>query len=254
MKIQLIRHGTLLIYINNKKILVDPMLSPKGTMAPIPKVNNQNFNPLVDLPIDVKNIIDVDAVLLTHTHRDHFDDEAIKLLSKDIPILCQPEDRIKIKSLGFSQVISINESFIWNGITLIRTSGKHGNLIMSKKMGHVSGYILKCNYEPTLYIMGDTIWCYHVKKALNQHKPHIAISFSGAAKFSLGGPITMTCKDILKVHKNSPDTKIIAAHLEAWNHCSLSREELKDFIKKNIIEDKVLIPKDGEILEVCACY
>lgn len=248
MKIQLIRHGTLLIYINDKKILVDPMLSPKGSLSPVPRVSNQNFNPLVDLLVDTKDIINADAVLLTHTHRDHFDDEAIKLLSKNIPILCQPEDSIKIRNLGFSKVISIDESYIWNGITLSRTSGKHGNFIMSKKMGSVSGYILKCNDEPTLYIMGDTIWCSHVKKALKQHKPHIAISFSGAAKFSLGGPITMTCKDILKVYKNSPDTKIIAAHLEAWNHCSLSRVQLKNFIEKNNMRGQVLIPNDGEIL------
>ena len=41
MKIQLIRHATHILYINNKKILIDPMLSPKGAMPAIEDVPNK---------------------------------------------------------------------------------------------------------------------------------------------------------------------------------------------------------------------
>ncbi|MHC1681752.1 MAG: MBL fold metallo-hydrolase [Clostridiaceae bacterium] len=250
MKIQLIRHGTLLISINNKKILVDPMLSPKGTMSPVPNVCNQNHNPLVELPLAIKDIVNVDAVLLTHTHRDHFDEEAIKVLPKDIPLFCQPENSEEIKTKGFLNVHAVDTSFNFNGIEIKRTKGQHGDFIMSKKMGPVSGYVLTSNNEPSLYIMGDTIWCAEVKEALRIHNPEIAISFSGEAKFNLGGHITMSAKDILEVHNLCPYTKIIAAHLESWNHCSLSRAELKNFITKNGIENNVLVPDDGEILNL----
>ena len=32
------------------------------------------------------------AVLATHLHQDHFDATAARLLPRDLPLLCQPED------------------------------------------------------------------------------------------------------------------------------------------------------------------
>lgn len=135
MKIQTIRHATLIIHLNNKKILIDPMLSPIGSMPPIPDVPNQNLNPLVDLPTNVDSIINCDAILITHTHRDHFDDVAASLLAKNIPVFCQPEDEDKIRSLGFVNVSPIHNSTTWNNITFTRTNGKHGHNELAEQMG-----------------------------------------------------------------------------------------------------------------------
>lgn len=49
MRIQLLRHATLLITINGKKLLVDPMLSEAGAMSPIDNSPNSHRNPLVEL-------------------------------------------------------------------------------------------------------------------------------------------------------------------------------------------------------------
>ncbi|MQK22672.1 MBL fold metallo-hydrolase, partial [Escherichia coli] len=35
-------------------------------------------------------------------------------------------------------------------------------------------------------------------------------------------------------------------HLEAVNHCLLSREELREYVADNQIADSVSIPQDGE--------
>ena len=152
MKIQLIRHATLIISVNNKRILVDPMLSEAGSMAPIKKVPNQNYNPLVELPISIDNITNCDAVLVTHTHRDHFDEAAAKLLPKNIPIFCQPEDEIKLQSYGFSDVHPIKDTYIWNNIRFDRTKGKHGHGVIAMKMAPVSGFVVSSQGEPSVYI------------------------------------------------------------------------------------------------------
>ncbi|NLO21043.1 MAG: MBL fold metallo-hydrolase [Syntrophomonadaceae bacterium] len=94
MKIQLIRHATMLIEINGRSILVDPMLSEAGKMAAVPGVANNSANPLVSLPVDPSSIIHADAVVVTHTHRDHFDDAAKEYLPSDSLIFCQTPDRI----------------------------------------------------------------------------------------------------------------------------------------------------------------
>lgn len=248
MKIKLIRHATLIIYVNGKKILVDPMLSPAGTYSPIEGVTNHNFNPLVELPINIEKITNCDAILLTHTHSDHFDDAAIKLLSKCLPVFCQPEDKAKLYKLGFTNVFSINSTFTWEGITFTRTAGKHGHGIIALKMAPVSGFVISSIGEPSVYIAGDTVWCKEVNNSIEKFKPEILVCNCGAAQFPIGKPITMTAEDIYKIANSFPNIKLVAVHMEAWNHCRLSRKALKCYIAKHNFSSQVSIPSDGETL------
>lgn len=246
MKIQLLRHATLLLYVNNKKILVDPMLSKAGTMEPIKDVPNQNYNPLVDLPLSIDNIIDCNAVLISHTHRDHFDDTAAALLPKNIPIFCQPEDKIKLEALGFHDVHDISVSYSWYGININRTSGQHGHGEIALKMAPVSGFVISANNEPSIYIAGDTVWCSEVQRAIGQFNPNIVVCNGGSAQFSYGEPITMNKEDIHELYNHVPNAKIVVVHMEAWNHCRLTRNDLKDYIKINNISDRIFVPENGE--------
>ncbi len=246
MKIQLIRHATLLIDIAGQRIFVDPMLSKAGTMSAVPDVANPANNPLVDLPFDPTKLRDIDAIMLTHIHRDHFDDAAKQMLAHDTPVFCQPADQNKITAEGFSQVQAIENVVEWKGITISRITGQHGTGTIGQQMGPVSGFVLESPGEPSLYIAGDTIWCQEVQAALEEYQPQIIICFAGAARFSSGDPITMDTENIYKVCKQVPTARVIIAHLEAWNHCSLSRQDLKNFIKAESLLEQVLIPDDGE--------
>jgi len=245
-KIQLIRHATLLLTIGGKLILVDPMLSKAGTMAAVPDVANPAPNPLVDLPLDPASLKNVDAILITHTHRDHFDDTALQILPCDRQIFCQPEDKGKMAETGFTQVQAVEEAVVWEGITIYRTKGQHGIGSIGEKMGPVSGFVLQDRGEPSLYIAGDTIWCSEVQVALEKYQPQIIVCFAGAAQFGSGGPITMDKEDIYNVCKQSPAAQVVVVHMEAWNHCALSRKELQAFIQKESLTEQVYIPADGE--------
>lgn len=246
MEMRLIRHATILLSIKGNRILVDPMLSEKGLLSPIPGVANTSGNPLVDLPVDPHSLLDVDALLVTHVHRDHFDDAAIQLLSKNIPVFCQPADADRIGAAGFTDVRSIEQSLVWNKITIGRTSGQHGTGEIGRNMGPVSGFVLQTPDDPILYITGDTIWCPEVLSSLDEYNPEIVVCFAGAAQFSSGDPITMTKQDVLKVCRHAPSAKVIVVHMEAWNHCSLTRQELREFIREEKLADQVRIPLDGE--------
>lgn len=248
MKIQLIRHATLIMSINNKRILIDPMLSEASSMAPIPDVPNQNNNPLVELPIDISNIINCDAVLLTHTHRDHFDEAAAKLLPKNIPMFCQPEDETNLLSYGFTNLHPIHDSYTWNNIIFYRTGGKHGHGLIAKKMAPVSGFIISVSGEPSVYIAGDTVLCREVEKSIEKYNPNIIICNCGAAQFRFGRPITMTSRDLYKLRCKFEKIKIVAVHMEAWNHCRLSRKDLRNYLTSKNIEANVFVPEDGEML------
>ena len=248
MKIQLIRHATLIISVNNKRILVDPVLNKAGSMTPIQNVPNQNYNPLVELPVDISTITSCDAILVTHTHRDHFDDTAAKLLSKNIPVFCQSEDEIKLQSYGFTDVHPINNTYIWNDIVFNRTNGKHGHDRLAVEMAPVSGFVMTCSKGPSVYIAGDTVWCEEVEASIEKFQPEIIVCNCGCAQFDYGKPITMTTKDIHELRLRYSSLKIVAVHMEAWNHCRLSREDLINYINTNNINANVFIPEDGELL------
>jgi L-ascorbate metabolism protein UlaG (beta-lactamase superfamily) len=111
MKLQLVRHATLLLDYAGMKILVDPMLSDAGAMSAIQNSPQPRPNPLVPLPFPVEQVLDgVQLVLVTHTHRDHWDDTAIQLVPKDLPLLCQPEDLRKMEAVHFVNAAEVHDT------------------------------------------------------------------------------------------------------------------------------------------------
>ena len=83
MKITQIRNATLIIEYNNNKFLIDPWLGPKNYMPGFDTaINAQIRQPRVELPFAINEIVNVDAVIVTHVHPDHWDELQKKLLIK----------------------------------------------------------------------------------------------------------------------------------------------------------------------------
>ncbi len=253
MKIHLLRHATLIVTLGDLTLLVDPMLSPAQAMEPVANAGNQWRIPLVELPLppmELHALLEhIDAVLVTHTHRDHWDATAQALLPKQLPILCQPEDQGVIEQAGFSSVLPIQQRREWQGLQLFRTGGQHGSGELGKKMGPVSGFVLTGGNAPSLYIAGDTVWCPEIEQALEQFSPEVVVLNAGAATYATGGgPITMNEDDVCQVCQAAPRAQVIAVHMEVVNHCRLTRADLRTRIATEGLEKQVLIPNDGEVV------
>jgi L-ascorbate metabolism protein UlaG (beta-lactamase superfamily) len=249
MKLQLLRNATQILVINNKTILIDPMLAPKDSYEAFQNTGNTIRNPLVDLPLsddELKQLIaHVDAVLLTHIHLDHWDPAAQKLLPKDVQVFCQPENIETVKNAGFTKVTAINGELIWNGVIICRTGGHHGTGEIGERMGIVSGYVIT-HQDESLYIAGDTIWCDEVAQALDKFNPDHIVLNGGGARFITGDPIIMDIKDVLKVCSYAPQAKVYVVHLESVNHAKESRGDIKVAIKVNDLIGRCFVPGDGE--------
>jgi L-ascorbate metabolism protein UlaG (beta-lactamase superfamily) len=254
MKIRFLRHATFVFEVGGLKVMVDPMLAPAGATEPIASTPNQRRNPLVDLPLDDEEtralLEEIDAVLVTHTHNDHWDGETRSLIPKRTSILCQPEDEGKIKGAGFEQVAPVDDELEWGGLRLTRTGGRHGTGEIGRRMAPVSGFVVEKEGSPGLYIAGDTTWCPEVEEALSVHAPDVVVVNAGAARFLEGDPITMTAEDVAMVCRALPDVRIVAVHMEAINHCLLTRAELEDELREESLARRVKIPADGETFEV----
>jgi L-ascorbate metabolism protein UlaG (beta-lactamase superfamily) len=251
--VRLIRHATLVIQMGNTKFLVDPMLSGKNEMEPVQNCGNDIRIPMTDLPFDQQQLAHllsgVAAVVISHTHRDHWDAAAQNLIKKDTPIICQPSDADKLRNQGFHNIHPVTDRTGWEGIEIIRTNGKHGTGEIGKKMGDVSGFIFR-NGESSIYLAGDTIWCDDVATALREYNPDTTILNAGGAQFLSGGPITMTAEDVLQVHDQWPRTRIIAVHMDTVNHCGVSRSDLSNVIRKINNPGAIVIPQDGEQIDL----
>ena len=126
MKIQLIRNATLKINYSGKTILLDPMLCKKETMPTFMK--GLKKNPIVDLPLSVEEIIEgIDAVLVTHSHPDHFDTVSCNVLNKNIPIFATPTDKDFFEKQNFTNVTVIESETSWQEIKITRIEGQHGS-------------------------------------------------------------------------------------------------------------------------------
>lgn len=128
MKIQQIRNATITLVYGGTKFLIDPIFSDKGAFVSFPSFDYEGVkNPLTDLPLPIEDITkDVDYVIVTHTHIDHWDPKAAETLNKDLPILVQDEnDRDVIVKSGFKNVTIVGETEELNGVTLIKRPTKH---------------------------------------------------------------------------------------------------------------------------------
>ena len=257
MKITQIRNATVLVEYNETKFLIDPWLMPKDCMEGFESaVNSHIRQPRVELPLEIEKITDVDAVIITHIHPDHWDDYAKNALKKDIKIFVQSEfDKNYMLKEGFKnvEILSTNGT-TYEKVSLYKTSTQHGKREILKPLCEsigmpydAMGVVFKSKNEKTLYIAGDTIWCNEVDEAIREHKPEIIIVNACAATVLNGERLIMNIDDIKQVIKNSPKSTIIASHMDTVSHLTITRKDLKEFKEKESIQN-FLIPEDSEVL------
>lgn len=251
LSIQQIRNATLKLNFAGTTFLVDPMLADKGAYPGFRGTYNEELrNPLVDLPIPVTEVMEADAVIVTHRHLDHWDEAARQQLPKDIPIFVQNEaDAQATRAEGFTDVRVIGPDVMFGGVTLSKTGGQHGDETMSARLGEVMGVVFQHPQTATVYIAGDTIWSSHVDAAISGFQPDIIILNTGYARFQgFDGSIIMGKEDLARAYQAAPGATLIGSHMEAVNHAMQTRQELREYIAEQALDPaRVLVPEDGEI-------
>lgn len=255
---QHIRNATAKIEMAGSTFLVDPYLAPKGSYAGFEgTINSQKRNPLIDMKEPVEKVLEgVDAVIVTHTHDDHWDEYAQKVLPKTLPIFVQNAgDARIIRSQGFKDVRVLGKKTEFNQVKLSKTGGQHGTDQMyaipqlAELAGEAMGVVMQADGEKTLYIVGDTIWNEDVDFALNRYKPEVIVMNTGYAQLQgFSDSIIMGKADVAKARQAAPKADIITVHMDAVNHAAVTSDEMRKFVKENQLS-KVAVPKEGQVLK-----
>ncbi|KGQ25723.1 MBL fold metallo-hydrolase [Gallibacterium anatis] len=255
---QHIRNATAKIDIAGTTFLVDPYLAPKGSYAGFEgTVNSEKRNPLIELSMPVNEVLQgVDAVIVTHTHDDHWDKVAQQLLPKNLPIFVQNAGDAKIiRGQGFKDVRVVGKNTTFNKVRLSKTGGQHGTDEMysvpqlAELAGEAMGVVMQAEGEKTLYLIGDTIWNYEVDHALDTYKPDLVVMNTGYAQLTgFKNSIIMGTADVAKAYKKAPNAQLITVHMDAVNHTTISSDQMRKFVKQEKMTDRVNVPKEGQTL------
>ena len=253
MKLQLIRNATLRLNYAGQEILIDPYFAPKHSL---PSYTAKSSNPLVELPLPIETILkDVSLVTVSHLHSDHFDTVAQQEVPKTLPLFCQPGNEDIIRGKGFQQVMPITDEVTWEGIHITRTGGHHGLGYVETQMGKVSGFVLQADGEPIIYWAGDTVVCSEVKQSIERFHPDVIVTHSCGAKWlddhNERQLIVMDAEQTVATCKSAPKSVVIATHMEALDHATVSRADLRAAAEQaGISALRLRIPADGEMIEL----
>ncbi len=254
MLIRQIRNATMIITSGKHRVLVDPMLSPKGALPPYRWLTRRRRrNPIVDLPEGTEGYLaEVTHALITHCRRghvDHLDRSAIRFLrEKQTPVYCSENDAAFLEKRGLKVLVlrkNCENDFLNGKITLIPC--RHGGWFISTLIGNGVGFIIQLPGEPSLYIAGDTVLTRRVRGAIEDFAPDWLVLPAGAARLDVGNPVLMSLDEIHQAVEMAQG-KVILNHLEALDHCPVTRDEARRFLASKGLSGKVIIPENGEMV------
>lgn len=259
MKFQQIRSATSIVTFGDKRFLIDPMLAKMGTYPAVPNTcNTGRGNPDCELPCSVESLFEVDAVIATHLHFDHFDEVAIRELPKSLPLFAQSVEEAQVlQGYGFKDVRVLHDGGIeFEGVTLYRTDCDHGSSSLVTMDGYrdmplsekASGVVFSSPKEQhRFYLVGDSIYSQEVVDAMLKFKPDVVAVNAAGAQYPLAHLLIMNQYDVQAFMRHFPMVEVIATHVEGVSHASVTRPMLREFAQQYHLT-RLHIPNDGETL------
>jgi L-ascorbate metabolism protein UlaG (beta-lactamase superfamily) len=158
-------------------LAIDPYLS-NACKAVGDKVGI-NMDRMVPPPLHPRELVGIDAYVMTHSHEDHLDPDTLhpyRAAGGAGPFVAPPETVEKLHGIGVPQsetmMIWPNKSYVFRDFTLRATFAIPFG---GDDMNHL-GYLLKVNNGPTVYFTGDTQYHEILAACVITYKPDVLVT------------------------------------------------------------------------------
>ncbi|RED23293.1 L-ascorbate metabolism protein UlaG (beta-lactamase superfamily) [Flavobacterium cutihirudinis] len=251
-----------LININGFKILTDPTLDKKDRFFPQYVSSPLAFSKkYIDPAFSVKEIGDVDLVLLSHDHHSDNLDKKGRAFIKTVPLVLSTKDaekRLKNpNTIGLEkwQEYNISTDKV-KQLKITAIPAQHTNIKrLDKIMGQVIGFTIEWEGQVggCIYISGDTVFFDDLYELEKKKNVGTAILHLGAGAFPYlkkNLRVTMNGEEAIKLSKLLKADTVIPIHYKGWWHFKESVASLKNEIHKSEINDKFLWLESGLEVEL----
>ncbi|WP_197072170.1 MBL fold metallo-hydrolase [Methanococcoides methylutens] len=178
-------HSAFLLSIDDKKLLIDPMLSPVASPVSFVGIERYEYSEEIMLHI-IDEMPPIDAVFITHDHYDHLDYQSIVKLNNKVshffvPLGCNAH--LTRWGIPEEKITELNwwEEAEYRGLTVGLTPARHGSgrdpfNIDTTLWG---GWVILGN-ETRIYASGDSGYGTHFKEIGNKYGPFDLTLIEGA--------------------------------------------------------------------------
>ena len=161
-----IGNATTVLRLGDFTVLTDPAFGPAGSRVHLGY--GAWTRRLTDPALPALDLAEVDAVLLSHLHGDHFDRAARRRLAPSLPIITTPQAERRLRRRHFDAVRGLPtwECYEWTRdrqrLRVTAVPGRHGPGPVDALLPDVMGSVLELEQDGrralTLYITGDTLY------------------------------------------------------------------------------------------------
>jgi L-ascorbate metabolism protein UlaG (beta-lactamase superfamily) len=228
--------ATTLIRYGDLTVLTDPNFLHKGQRAYLG--HGLSATRRTEPAISVDQLPELDAVVLSHLHGDHWDRHAQRGLNHDLPVITTPHAAKRLQWRGFPRALGLrtwSSHDVYSGDTRMTATampGRHAPLPLRRLLPPVMGTMLEFRHgagpvQLRVYISGDTLLIEELRQIPDRY-PEIdaAVLHLGGTRLPGGLTVTMDAKagaDLMQlVHPGIT----IPVHFDDY---SLFKSPLSDF-------------------------
>lgn len=256
---------TYVLQLGSFKILTDPMLCAKSDSAFVIKKDpatgaTNAFVKRFSEPAAL-DTSDIDILLISHLHADHFDKEAKETLNKKLTTVVPAANKETILSWGFrnakdlkwDDTITFKKDF--ETIRIIAVKALHArDEHLNAELGHVNGYVIEYNDGKKIfriYWTGDTVWFDEIKDYKKFGSIDLLIPNMGAV--GAGGNIGrrgLNAAECIKIAQCLRPALIIPVHHSTFSHYAEPISVLQESAAKTKYKARLKITRENSIINL----
>ncbi|GAA0378428.1 MBL fold metallo-hydrolase [Bacillus horti] len=251
-------HSAFLLSIDNKKLLVDPMLGPVA--SPVSFAGSKRYSK------DTLSIIDempfLDAVFITHDHYDHLDYHSIKRLKSKVGHFFVPHGvgaHLSRWGVAEEKITELNwwDEMEFQGLTIALTPSKHfsGRGMFNRDTSLWGGWVI-LGQHTRFYTSGDGGYDSHFKEIGKKYGPFNLTLIEGGQYDKRWDWVHMTPEEAVQAHLDVNGENMMLIH---WGAFTLAFHGWTEPVERAIKKAReanvpLMAPKIGETVPLRGEY